>query len=339
MGGDDVRRPRDHRPPLPARDRAVRDERRQEAPLGQRPAREASGHDALERVAVGEQHAARLPHAELRAQQVEEAEALLYAHARGVDRARVDEHVEPGGQPVGEVEGAGCERCSRCQWLRWVLNRVLPRETEPEADRECDGDAGHDDDEAPHRHSPRRFASRASAQSENCLSTAAGDESPITIGSSPRLRKSPSSRSIRASFASRRARDSLRLSRSSLTRPPASANGTTSPSAGGKLCSQIGSWTITGTRSQRKPSARSHTSGGGGERKSEQTKTNVPAGSERRLCANRSNAASTPSAPPSHPASACRLATASNRNADRGANQPSPSAVSRYPARPSSRVA
>ena len=60
------------------------------------------------------------------------------------------------------------------------------------------------------------------------------------------------------------------------------ATGTTSPpSAAGKLASQVGSWTITGTTSQPRETPSSHASSGTGSRKSERTKRKLPGGSVR----------------------------------------------------------
>ena len=57
------------------------------------------------------------------------------------------------------------------------------------------------------------------------------------------------------------------------------------PLTSGKLCSQIGSWITTGTRSQRCSIAVSHTSSDGAGTKSESTKTNVPGVTARRCSA------------------------------------------------------
>ena len=87
-----------------------------------------------------------------------------------------------------------------------------------------------------------------------------------------------------------RSSDSPSRRRTSRTRPSAPASGTTMPSTGGKLCSHIGSWTTTGTMSQRCSTTRSQTSRGGETRKSERTNRKLPLGIERRWPSRNSSA-------------------------------------------------
>ena len=124
------------------------------------------------------------------------------------------------------------------------------------------------------------------------------------------------------SFATRRARASDREKRAVTTRPvPGSANGTVTDASSGKLCSQTGSCTITGTTSQRSDRACSQVSSRGGERKSDTTNTKLPDGRSARRRASWSSARSTLSSGASNSSSASRSSTSQRRRRPLGGSQ------------------
>ena len=139
-----------------------------------------------------------------------------------------------------------------------------------------------------------------------------------------------SSASSRSSLARRRAATSFFVRRTCVIRPlRGSRSGTTIPLTSGKLCSQTGSWITTGTTSQRCSTAVSQVSREGGSRKSEKTKTKLPAVTLRRCSKRCSSERSTPSAGAPQPRrrrAAPRAGSASRRSPRGGSQNGSPSA-------------
>ena len=127
-----------------------------------------------------------------------------------------------------------------------------------------------------HRRRPAVAAARPSA---GTLVDLDGSAVPSTSGSKSSAERAAATR---AAPRSRRAgappRAVSRTGRAAVAR----ANGTTTPWTAGKLCSQAGSWIMTGTTSQRGRADVASRPARGSARKSERTKTKLPWGSRRR---------------------------------------------------------
>ena len=163
----------------------------------------------------------------------------------------------------------------------------------------------------PHHRPGLATRRRASAQERKEARISVGALEEMSTGSTPSPRKPPRRWASRASFACRRASTSRRVRMTGLLLPVAgSRKGTTRPATSGKLCSQVGSWITTGTRSSPRSSRGSQTSSLGGGKKSERTKTNDPAVTDRRCCTRRARARSSQSGGPDQREQASRSSPA-----------------------------
>src|SRR5262249_12499121 len=218
----------------------------------------------------------------------------------------IGEDAHGGRDRVAELDGSRNERGPDCRRRRGSDRAAVSaaRDDDHETGRNGRDDERGDPD-APHR--THRLNLLTSAHSTKARSISYGSLVPTSTGSRSSAVSSVRRCCSRSSFSCFRRAASLRERRTRRVPPSCgSATGTATEPTSGKLCSQIGSWTTTGTTSQPCAAASSHVSARGGARKSERTKTKLPVGRSLRSWPRKTSACSTLSSGAPKPAPVMR---------------------------------